>query len=518
MTGANRRILFIPDMNNIKQINENFTKFQQFINNDIYSKYYTKKHKSINNNNTTNKTINYIFSRLSSSTSTSLLINKTSKTSKRIEIKDITSLYDDSEEKDNYLNKLRAQMYVHNCNKVNNNDTNISDGDIAALISQSQQRRENNLSIFQREIENIILHHHSISNAPAQYQTGLKNINFNKVNLRSNDVEIDYNIWRSKIARPKRFPSSLVHCNHYYYHTLPMETVIGSENIPEKLDYNIENDRILFDYPKLYNIDYDCVEKGFKYRLANYVTKLKEFERTHGPRNVHRHRYGRNLRYLRRRHGIERFDPNKDTYFALKEFYQDCNIQGQWISKFSQCGINRCVDNFEEYDLFDYSKKQIFTSNVNMSVLLIGNMDRMYNIKFNDMVKKWYKNGKYLLYAILPHEFYDELSLSIDFCHFEIYYNRLKLLQSVFIGQSDDNGDTNSSSRHNILSRYVCIALSDCSRYCKDELHRQDLFCAKAHRSFSSAKLKRLFINDKKAVWDRPNKYRYKYNYESNVY
>ena len=495
MTGTNKRILFIPDVSNISKINDNFAKFQSFLKNDIYYKYCCNN-KTSNRNNT----ISYIFSRLSSNASP-----LTMKKNVNIHIKDITSLYHDNE--NNYLNTFRQQIHD------NNNITSNTEIGLESTIL-------NPLLQLQEDIEDIILH----SKSPRNCSSGVKNLNldFNKNLILPNDVQIDYNTWRSKIApnpyfkvRSGSFDMRNIYCNHYYYHTLTIKKN-SQQNSAQKLDYDIEHDRKLVEYPKLYNIDYDCVEKGFKYHVADFIQELRYFKTTHTGRfATSQWRYDRDLRTLRHNYGLITLDPNKDIYFNLQEFHKDCNIVGKWVPKGNAYGIDRSMDNFADYDFYnidDSGKKDLYgnANDSNMTTMLIGNIDRMYNIKLNRMVEKWYKNGKYLFYAILPHENIGELSLSIDFCHFEIYYNRLKLLQSV-VRDNDSAHDKYNNYNYSILSKYVWIALNDCSRYCKDELHRQKLFCAKAKRIFPCEMLKRLFENDDKATWDRCNKQRYKY-------
>ena len=526
--GANKRILFVPDVKNITKLNDIYIKLQSFVTNDIHTKY-----RSVDNYST----IDYIFSKLSGDNS---LVTFNTSDKKDTSVKkmcngDIISLYDENEGK--YLNKLIPQLLTRDDNlNYNYNESNISDGDIAEMIAN----KRNPLLELQSEIDYVVSHSYSNSNImmntinvsnsqkrlardiAVKYETAVKNIDFSKHYLTQNDVKIDYNTWRLKIARNARreyyqsSPLRDMYCNHYYYHTLQYKIFRHSStmNIPNRLDYNIEQDRKLFEYPKLYNIDYDCVEKAHKWHVANYVTLLKRLEEIHRGAGTHDWRHRRSIARLKRSHGIDKYDPHKDIYYSLYEFFHDCQytegdggVVGHgygnvWTGDNNKYGINRFVDNMEDYDLYTGVERDVG----NRPVLLIGNIDRMYNIKLNRMVKKWYKNGKYLLYAILPQEEFEESSLSIDFCHFEIYYNRLKLLQSAISG-----GDRYSNYNYDILSKYVWIALNDCSRYCKDELHRQQKLCADEINNFNHAYqlLKLVFRNDNKATWDRRNKNKY---------
>ena len=518
--GANKRILFVPDVKSITKLNNIYVQLQSFVTNDVYTKY-----RGVGNYST----IDYIFSKLSSDNSlvTSNTNDRKFGSVKKMCNGDIISLYDENE--DNFLNKLIAQLSTrdHNYN-YNHNESNISDGDIAKMVAQNR----NPLIELQSEIDYAVSQSYSNSNSQKErlprdiavkYKTAVKNIDFSKHNLTQDDVKIDYNTWRLKIARnarPEYYESSPLrnmYCNHYYYHTLQCKHLQHSTTMrtPNRLDYNIEQDRKLFEYPKLYNIDYDCVEKAYKWHVTDYVKSLKSLEEMHpvpGPRHWRRMR-------LRRLHGIDKYDPHKDIYYSLHEFYHDCGYDDDhdelvslvygniWTTHDNKYGICRSVDNMEDYDLYRGVEKDVG----DLPVLLIGNTDRMYNVKLNTMIKKWYKNGKYLLYAILPQEKFDheESSLSIDFCHFEIYHNRLKLLQSVVGGE---DGCSNYNYDHDILSKYVWIALNDCSRYCKDELYRQQKLCADKIITYyhDQELIKIMFRNDNKATWDRRNKNKYK--------
>ena len=379
------------------------------------------------------------------------------------------------------------------------------------MVVNKRKGKSNPLTELQNEIDHVVSHLYS--NLPTdidpKYEQAINDIDFSKNNLTQDDIKkIDYNTWRVKIAKN-------MYCNHYYYHTLQYkDNAPRPMGMPSTLDYTIEQVRKLFEYPKMYNIDYECVEKGFKHHVANYVTLLKRIEKIHKGRHDLRHM--RRIDELQYRHGIDKFDPPKHVYYSLREFYHDCGCSYGTTWKGNDhdnlYGINRFVDNIKDYDFGEWYRESDWVDN--LPVRLFGNIDRMYNIQLNTMFKKWYKNGKYLLYAVLPQEDLQAVNLTMgDFCHFEIYHNRLKLLQSLV---SHDHDDSNYKHNYNydILSKYVWIALNDCSRYCTDELYRQQKFCAGEMDIFDCVLIKWLFTSNTKATWVRRNKHNYKSQYE----
>ena len=315
-----------------------------------------------------------------------------------------------------------------------------------------------------------------------------------QINIDQDDIKINYNTWCANsiilgdvesgtkwFGRRGLQSNVTIDCNHYYYHS--HSNMFWDSHLI--LDYNIELYRQLLNYPKLYNIDYDYVEKEYKYDSALLLNFLHN-----RPRSVIVP-------------DIVKKNPQKDLYYNLKEFYGDYIRRDVDVIDYmfeTSDNVARCIDriNIQDYDLFDCTE-----SISDDELRLIANTDRMYNVQLNPMIKKWYKNGKYMLYAILPHNDTRENSLSIDFCHFQIYYNRLKLLQSLY---NDDKKDL----KH--LSQYTWIAFNDCSRYCKDELYRQKTFSLRhdqrGPKKFSDL-FKKLFARDDKATWDRLNKHRY---------
>ena len=491
--GATKRILFVPDMQNIHKIENILSKLQIFLDNNMFAKFWHSSkpsfsvhacehdisiHDEHDYNITIKRTLRFICENLSRDSSLAALQrldHNNHERQKYNSLYGIQSLYDNDER--DYLKNLIdndrlssntnvSHDYNYNCNSNKYNKTVLD-------LHRSVQKIKRAMQDDRKNCNKVLSEYGIDINIDWE-----KIENISQINLTPNDIKINYKTWRANV-------DSKIFYNHYYHHTL--------KSWPERLDYDIELYRKCLNYPKLYNIDYDFVEKIYKYDCCGWLKLLD------GSTDLE------SIYQARERTQKSAF---KCCYDNLREFYHDYNVV--WSrTDLQKSGVIRHDKYIKDYDLYDENEhKNYWPHQQRLSV--IGNVDRMYVLQLNPMIKKWYKNGKYLLYRILPygHDNSQETGLTIDFCHFEIYYNRLKLLQSVYSDDKEKKTNTNTSKLEHI-SQYTWIALNDCSRYCKDELYRQDLFSSTYNISRTSFVCQQLFVNDDKATWDRRNKHRY---------
>ena len=484
--GATKRIVFMPDMKNICHVNQVLSNLQLFIADNISK--YGINNKS-NNDNNNNRILTSIFCNISAESS--LL-----KSNCNLKIGPIESLYDEAEK--NYIDQLVANYSNYsNYNKDDNKSNNIK----CDLTDQQLIRQMSDVA-------------YAIFKKTKNLTNNDRKIMFNGIDLNKNisisqitedDFKIDYRTWRanSKIEKLSILNKKTVYLNHYTYHNYCNWST---------LNYDIELDRKKFHYPKMYNIDYDYVEKIYRYRCKEFVIRLKHWETRYWNYNG---RIDQLMGHPRQEldaiiSNFSRTDHHRHVYDNLVEFYDfNCDQIRGWKRHIPrECKVTRCTQNIQDYDLPNYYNG---CDNNNYDAqdfptALIANMDRMYCIKLDRIIEKWYKNGKYFLYRVLPHDDNQETSLSIDFCHFQIYYNRLKLLENV-----------NVNNVYKLDEQYIrkCtwIALNDCSRYCKDEFYRSYLFeQEKFGKNGHADELQTLFLRNDKATWDRINKNNYATN------
>ena len=495
--GATKRIVFMPDMENIYHINQVFSKLQLFVASNI------SKYGNINNNNNST-TPSDIFCNISPQSS--LL-----KSNCDLKIGTIDSLYDETEK--HYIDQL-----VTNYSNYNKNDNDDKSKNVKCDLTKEQVQRQMTdvaNAIFQEMKESSNLH--NINHGKKLMFHGIDlNENIDIISqVSENDFKIDYSNWRAnsyveKFYTDGKLVEKVIYYNNYTYH---------NHHRCSMLNYDVEWDRKKLNYPKMYNIDYDYVDKIYRYRCKEFVIKLKEWQ----TRNLIYS--GRIVELMQRGKpefdaiiaNLAQIDYHGHKYENLSEFYDFGSDEiGGW-KRFipEECKVTRCTQNMHDYDLFKHSDDDNKNNNnytndssngrnqqlTDYPTALIANMDRMYCIQLDRIIKRWYKTGKYLLYRILPHDDNQETSLSIDFCHFQIYYNRLKLLE-------------NAKNLYKLDAQYISkcawIALNDCSRYCKDEFNRHFQFEQETFGEYSHAdELRTLFACDDKGTWDRMNKNKY---------
>ena len=487
--GTTKRIVFIADINNISAMAAIFSKLQSLIKNDILPNYKST-------------TLTQIFGKISPQSS---LLKKPTidlfscpNNSNKVGINSIETLYDEKER--NYLQNIIDEM---NENKDDNTEEEKLFDKYRMTLVNLQTSAENLKNTILHDKQNIKgLNVFGIDFSQFDCENGdLSQILYQ---LDNNTLQIEKNTWRvnytTKKSRHQPYLVEAMYCNDYYYHTL--------EHKETTLNYNIERDRKQIKYPKLYNIDYDCVDKLHRHDCSKLLRQIQQVQL--------QAQFGNDHEDLNISRIMDRFsDRNgcKDKYTALSEFYYEAfdhpNAYNSHINygrehKDCKLRIDRNIDTMQDYDAFDSTRYYSQEGLRNLPTMLVCNMDRMYNIKLDPIVQKWYKNGKYLLYRLLPHEDEQETALSIDFCHFQVYYNRLNLLQSVYKDEIHDTSDDG------YLSKCARIALNDCSRYCRDELCRQWTFSQENEALREPSLLQSIFSRkDDKATWDRRNKHRY---------
>ena len=320
-------------------------------------------------------------------------------------------------------------------------------------------------------------------------------IDYKTMTIEEKDITIDYDTWRAdvaikesgekrrgtvrSIASFKIKKEKLILSNHHYYHTL--------EEQPCKLDYNIEFYRKQLNYPKLYNIDYNSIENEYKHSHLDELetVQLSEINLNNGqmdPEMVSTSYYGEKC-------------PQRDYYGGLEEFY----FKRAWRFCAWRDGIDYSIKriNIQDYELYNpnwheqkptsintwnliHSRHELWNEhpkeyydNQDQPVKLLFNYDRMYSLKLDATIEKWYKNGKYLLYNVLPHDSQVDKGLMVDFFHFQILYHRLLMLHLYYTKYLNKNLDAFKFMRDEDFEKYVWIALNDVSRYCKDEFYKQ---------------------------------------------
>ena len=148
--------------------------------------------------------------------------------------------------------------------------------------------------------------------------------------------------------------------------------------------------------------------------------------------------------------------------------------------------------------------------------ILQYNLDRMYDLRLNKNVEQWYKNGKYMLYRLLNNVDIGSSGgntgkeLFIDFCHFDIYYNRLKILQDIKNNYNSNqlkekngkNIDNIDNIGQDVFEKYVWIAINDISRCCKDILWRHGWVEQKSSRSHQQVSTGKQWTSESCHKWD----------------